>query len=116
MCVCLNWETTQGRNQAAFLCIMRNDVRSNELLWPEQAHGPANNPLHRTGYTQGRAMSIPSAMWFRLGCCGALVRQPVSRERWPARCSLAQAQSNVTNTDSHGILLDKGLKERGSNP
>jgi uncharacterized membrane protein len=30
-------------------------------------------------------MNVPSALYFRLVCCGAYVRQPVSRERWPAR-------------------------------
>jgi hypothetical protein len=42
---------------------------------------PANNPLHRTGESMGRAVFAPSAMEFRLGCLGAFVRQPVSRER-----------------------------------
>jgi hypothetical protein len=45
---------------------------------------PANNPLHRTGESTGRAVSAPSAMFVRIGCCGAYVRPPVSRARWPA--------------------------------
>jgi hypothetical protein len=48
-----------------------------------RAGEPANNPLHRTGESLGRAMSIPSAMSSRVGCFGAVVRQPVSREGWP---------------------------------
>jgi hypothetical protein len=41
---------------------------------------PANNPLHRTGLDQGRAVSIPSAICSRLGFCGAFYRQPVTDE------------------------------------
>ena len=48
---------------------------------------PANNPLHRTGYTQGRATNIPSALSLRFVRSGAFVRQPVSCVRWPARAA-----------------------------
>jgi hypothetical protein len=70
-----------------------------------QASGlPANNPLHQTGSAKGRAMFAPSAMSVRLGCSGAYVRHPVSRER-PASEQAGYTPLNVRqrNDFSHGI-------------
>jgi hypothetical protein len=54
------------------LCYLSEGIRSPPVA--------ANNPLHRTGLSSGRAVDFPSAMCVRLVCPGALVRQPVSRE------------------------------------
>jgi hypothetical protein len=81
---------------------------------------PANNPLHRAlrapGESQGRAMSIPSAMSVHLACFGAVVRQPVSRERWPARGNGSAQQRRLVRrsggTKGAGWPLERGVSGR----
>jgi hypothetical protein len=70
---------------------------------PEQVERqPANNPLHRIGESMGRAVALPSAMWSRLACSGAYVRQPVSRERWPAEYQSGRTKQAEPSSDRVG--------------
>jgi hypothetical protein len=62
-----------GAAERTLGCCIDTTVEASMFCWWWcQLARPANNPLHRTGLSVGRAVSIPSAMSVRIGCCGAV--------------------------------------------